>query len=327
MKKILVIQTASIGDVILATALAERLHLSFPEAMIDLMVKKENETLFAGHPFLNQVITWDKITRKYLDLFQIIRQVRKTKYDLVINVQRFFLTGMITVLSGAFDTRGFRKNPFSILFTHRAAHLIGNNVHEVNRNHSLINDFADSENILPRLYPTASDEITAGNLITGEFYTISPASLWNTKQYPVEKWLEFIREIPQNVAIYLLGAPGDYKQCQEIIARSGHPGLRNYSGKLTLLQSAALMKKARMNFTNDSAPVHLASAVNAPVTVIFCSTVPEFGFGPLSTDSDVVEISEKLPCRPCGLHGYKSCPEQHFKCGFNIDIAQLIKRL
>jgi heptosyltransferase-2 len=75
-----------------------------------------------------------------------------------------------------------------------------------------------------------------------------------------------------------------------------------------------------MNYVNDSAPLHLSSAMNAPVTAFFCSTVPEFGFTPLSEESNIVEVKQKLTCRPCGLHGYKKCPEGHFKCGNDIAI-------
>jgi heptosyltransferase-2 len=80
------------------------------------------------------------------------------------------------------------------------------------------------------------------------------------------------------------------------------------------------MKNAQMNYVNDSAPMHLASAVNAPVTAIFCSTIPAFGFTPLSDHSRVIETSEVLPCRPCGLHGYAKCPKGHFKCAETIEI-------
>jgi heptosyltransferase-2 len=82
-----------------------------------------------------------------------------------------------------------------------------------------------------------------------------------------------------------------------------------------------------MNFVNDSAPMHFASAVNAPVTAIFCSTVPDFGFGPLSEDSAVVEVRSGLSCRPCGLHGYRECPEKHFKCAYEINMNELINRI
>ena len=98
----------------------------------------------------------------------------------------------------------------------------------------------------------------------------------------------------------------------------------NLCGKLSLLQSAALIKNAEMNYVTDSAPMHLASAMDASTTTIFCSTIPDFGFGPLASNSKVVETKEKLNCRPCGLHGFKKCPEKHFKCANNILIQDII---
>jgi heptosyltransferase-2 len=78
-----------------------------------------------------------------------------------------------------------------------------------------------------------------------------------------------------------------------------------------------------MNYVNDSAPMHLASAMNAPTCAVYCSTVPAFGFGPLSEKSFIVEIDYPLYCRPCGLHGYNACPEKHFKCAYDIEVKRL----
>ncbi len=97
----------------------------------------------------------------------------------------------------------------------------------------------------------------------------------------------------------------------------------NLCGKLNILQSAALIRNAKMNYVNDSAPMHIASAMNAPTTAIFCSTIPDFGFGPIASNARIIETKEKLSCRPCGLHGLKRCPEKHFKCSYNIDIENL----
>ena len=107
---------------------------------------------------------------------------------------------------------------------------------------------------------------------------------------------------------------------ERIKVNSGNDQVENLAGKLTLTESAELIKNARMNYVNDSAPLHMASAMNAPVTAYFCSTVPEFGFGPLSEHSVIVETNEKLSCRPCGLHGHKQCPQGHFNCGNQISI-------
>ena len=100
--------------------------------------------------------------------------------------------------------------------------------------------------------------------------------------------------------------------------------IENLCGQLNFLQSAALMKDAIMNYVNDSAPMHFASAMNAPVTAVYCSTLPLFGFGPLSDKSHIVEIPEPLYCRPCGLHGRSACPEEHFFCAYKIRDEQLL---
>ena len=104
------------------------------------------------------------------------------------------------------------------------------------------------------------------------------------------------------------------------MASAFQDNVSNLAGELSYLESCALMKGAKMNYVNDSGPLHMASAVNAPVTTFFCSTVPSFGFGPLSDQSTIIEVSEQLPCRPCGLHGHKSCPKKHFKCGNDIEM-------
>ena len=127
--------------------------------------------------------------------------------------------------------------------------------------------------------------------------------------------------------IYLLGAPSDVETCEDIRKKVNQPRVINLSGKLKFLESAALMKFAKMNYVNDSAPMHLASAMNAPVTAIYCSTVTSFGFGPLSDRSFIVETGEALKCRPCGLHGFRSCPEGHFLCATTIDTQKLLLNL
>jgi heptosyltransferase-2 len=67
--------------------------------------------------------------------------------------------------------------------------------------------------------------------------------------------------------------------------------------------------------------------VNAPVTAIFCSTVPAFGFTPLSDKSFIIETKEQLTCRPCGLHGKKACPLGHFKCGYGIETNSILETI
>lgn len=322
MKKILIIQTAFIGDVILATPLIEKLNFFFPESEIDFLLRKGNEGLLREHPKLNKVLIWDKNNSKYNSLTKISKQIRKEKYDLLVNLQRFTSSGLITTASNAKIKVGFNKNPLSFSFTHKYPHIIDNKMHEVDRNLSLIEKFTDSSFQKPVLYPTEKDREVVQKYMTSPYVCMAPSSVWFTKQYPVEKWVELINAIKPNQNIYLLGAPGDIDACAGIQKEAHHENVFILAGELNFLQSAALMKGAKMNYVNDSAPMHMASAVNAPVTAIYCSTVPEFGFGPLSDDSNIVQIEGDLPCRPCGLHGKKTCPKGHFKCAVDIQIGQ-----
>lgn len=310
-RKILIIQTAFLGDVILATPVLEKLHRFFPNATIHMLVRKGNEALFKGHPFLNEVICWDKKKNKLAGLFQLIRRIRGERYDLVVNLQRFFSTGLLTLLSGSEERVGFDKNPLAFA-TRSFPHTIGDGKHEVSRNLSLIEWLTDTSFQMPCLYPDAEDY----QVFTPSkpYVCIAPASVWNTKQWPVEKWAALIRLLPAETTVYLIGGPADKSVGDGVLQLTGKDNVHNICGQLTLLASAALMQGAQMNYVNDSGPMHLASSVNAPVTAIFCSTIPAFGFTPLSAKSRVVEVTEKLGCRPCGLHGFAKCPEGHFRC-------------
>ena len=347
MQKILVVQTAFIGDVVLATALLETLHQQYPQAAIDVVVRKGNESLFNEHPFINELIVWDKKQDKYLNWLSILKKIRAKHYDVLINLQRFAATGLWTVLSNANTTIGFDKNPFSFLFTHKVKHdVTGNGVHEIDRNHALISSLGALPLAMPKLYPTKSDYEKVKLYQAEKYITIAPASVWFTKQFPLTAWVSLINELKFEGPIYILGGSADKDLGDKIINEvvslhskafnatsttsnnsSASIKIINLSGELGFLASAALQQKAVLNYVNDSAPMHFCSAVNAPVVAIYCSTIPAFGFGPLSTNSFVVEIQTQLACRPCGLHGKKQCPLGHFNCAQSIENAQLIAPL
>ncbi|MBC7651112.1 MAG: glycosyltransferase family 9 protein [Deinococcales bacterium] len=327
MHKFLVIQTAFIGDVVLATALLEKLHSFYPEAKLDILVRNGNEALFTNHPYINQVLIWHKKEKKYQYLLQLLQQIRLKNYDVVINVQRFAATGFLTAFSSAKLTIGFNKNPFSFLFTKKIKHHFGNAIHEVQRNHLLIASLTDDVVCNPKLYPSKADYASVAAYKQQPYIVIAPTSVWFTKQFPANKWVDFINQLPLSYPIYLIGAPTDAQACNAIVEATTRTNITNLAGQLSFLQSAALQQDAVMNYVNDSAPMHFASAVNAPTTAIYCSTLPSFGYGPLSDNAFIVEVQEKLPCRPCGIHGKKACPLGHFNCANMITNEQLLGRL
>ena len=327
MKKYLVIQTASIGDVILSSSLGEKLKAEDPTCQVDYLIKSGNEGVFYGNMLINELYVWNKKKDKYKNLLTIIFQLRENHYEAVFNLQRFFSSGIFTLFSGAKKTYGFKKNPLSLFFSKSFKHEYKEDWHEIDRNHQLIRHLTDDKPALPKLYPTKREFAKMSVYKTQAYITITPASLWFTKQYPMEKWMEFIKALPSDLYVYFLGGPADSKMCEQLIKESAFENAINFAGKLSFVESAALMRDALMNYVNDSAAQHIASSMNAKISTIYCSTIPNFGFGPLSEDAVIIQSPEDLKCRPCGLHGHKTCPEGHFNCALQIQNQELLNRI
>jgi ADP-heptose:LPS heptosyltransferase len=321
MKRILLIQTAFLGDVILATPVIAELKRLFPASEISILVKKGNESLLENNPHIHEVFTFEKSKGKYKEILRLVGTFRKLQFDLTINLHRFGSSGLMTILSGAKKTIGFDKNPFSFAYSKRVPHAIGDGTHEVARNLSLIKEFGAVELCRPELYPSQANKDRIKPYAQGQFFCFAPASVWFTKQLPVEKWIELAEKKAKEGTVYLLGGKQDYDVSEHIRTSVQNSQIINLCGELNLLESAVLMATAARNYVNDSGPLHLASAMNAPVTAFFCSTIPAFGFGPLSDDSIVLQVKEELSCRPCGLHGHAACPKGDFQCGLGIDLS------
>jgi len=354
-QSILIIQTAFIGDVVLATSFIEEVKKKYPLHKIDFLLRKGNESILQFNPHISHIYLWDKKKYKIFNLIKIIKIIRSKDYHIVFNLQRYFSSGFVTIFSKAKIKIGFLNNPLSFFFTKKILHKIiyqykSQYLHEVQRNFLLLNSLQDSDSpipdaklLTPKLYfgtneierslNSKLDKLGCYNSLS-PYIVIAPTSVWFTKQYSITQWIQFLVSMSSHSSnfssnnIFLVGGKDDYNTLDFIINESKHIKSYNLAGKLDLLETAFLMKNAKRVFVNDSAPLHLASAVNAPTTAIFCSTIPDFGFYPLSSNNIILEISrEKLPCRPCGIHGKKSCPESHYNCSKFITTNQLIDSL
>lgn len=320
-RKILIIQTAFIGDAILASSMIESWASKYPNSLIDILVRKGNESLFLTNPLINEVLIWEKKKKKYFNLLRLIKKIRRSKYEAVFNVQRFFATGLITALSSAKIKQGFSSNPLSLFYSKSFEFDTSSGIHETDRNAQLLSPFYTEKAKRPRLYPTEKEDDSCLKYKTKAYQCLAPTSVWFTKQWPKENWIGLIQNLAANKDefIYLLGAPDDFNACEEIRIEANCQNAINLAGKLSFMESASLMRDSKMNFVNDSAPMHISSSMNAPTTAIYCSTLPSFGFGPLSDNAKIIESKENLACRPCGLHGKAYCPEKHFKCSNSLD--------
>jgi heptosyltransferase-2 len=326
--QILIIQTAFIGDVILATAFVEKVAETYPDSEIDFVLRKGNEVILQNNPHIRNTFVWDK-KNKITSLVELIKKIRKNHYQFVFNIQRFLSTGLITSFAKAEIKVGFDKNPLSFLYSEKIKHCIpdfdgSKALHEVERNLKLLKAVTPINPAVPKpnLYlktQTAPQKIDP-------YVVLAPNSVWFTKKWPAHKWSELLGLLLEtNLDVHFIGAPDEFEYCQKIIGTAASEKVKNNCGKLSLLESAELMSNAKRVIVNDSGPLHLASAVNAKTTALFCSTIPEFGYGPLSDQSIVLESPKKLACRPCGLHGKSQCPLKHFECAEGISAKKVFE--
>src|SRR6267154_1371145 len=175
----------------------------------------------------------------------------------------------------------------------------------------------------PQLRATPEDEEAAAGLIEGPFVAIAPGSIWGSKRWPY--YSELAAKLAARLPVVLVGGPDDAGLGDEIVRAVGRSGGRavNACGKLTLRQSAALIGRANALVTNDSAPLHLATAMGTPIVALFGPTVTEFGFGPLRPGDVALGIDE-LPCRPCSPHGPPQCPLGHHRCMREITVEAVL---
>ena len=164
------------------------------------------KSLLVGHPYIRNVLIWNKKEKKIPNLLRMLSAIRKENYDKVINVQRYAATGILTAFSGAHEKIGFDKNPVSFLFSKKVMHQF-KGLHETERNHLLISHFVKAPVMRPKLYPSKQDEEKISKYIHQPFITISPASVWFTKQFPPLKWAAFMNQSNRSIFDHINGWP------------------------------------------------------------------------------------------------------------------------
>jgi heptosyltransferase-2 len=318
-KRILIIQTAFLGDVILVTPLIKAAKDCFADAKIDALVTPQAAGLLENNPHLNQIISYDKRGKEsgIVGIWRVSRKINREAYDLVLVPHRSLRSAIIAWFSGAKLRVGFDTSAGAFLLTHKIPYLL--NCHEVDRNVSLIEILGVRvSDRSPQVFPGESDAkfiremLSYDNNINGNLVTIAPGSIWATKRWPVEYFKTLISKLVSNgINVILIGGEADKKLCRKLVDGLGERAVST-AGRLSLLQSAELMRRSRVLVSNDSAPQHLATAVGTPVIAIFGSTIPAFGFYPYGPKNSIIE--QRLSCRPCGMHGRRECPLETFDC-------------
>jgi heptosyltransferase-2 len=329
-RRILVFQTAFLGDVVLTLPLAQVLKEGDPARHVSFVVIPAAASVLDGHPAVDEVICYDKkrSQRGVAAAVALSSVLRERNFDAALIPHRSLRSALIVAGAGIHRRIGFDTSAGRAFFTDRVVYR--RDVHEIDRNLSLLEPFGyhRREGGLPSLHPLkrdrdAVDELlrTHGARVSGfmmdAMVAIAPGSVWNTKRWPGERFASLARSLAAaGFSVVLVGGPEDRELCARV-ADGIAPEPLNAAGELTPIQSAELIRRCRALVSNDSAPAHLAMGVRTPVVSIFGATAPAFGFAPRGPADRVIETAG-LACRPCSIHGGERCPIGTFECMLRI---------
>ena len=320
---VLVIQTAFLGDVVLTTPLLAR--LAERHGRVDVVTTPAAAELIETHPAVRQVIRYDKRghDRGLAGFRHLTDQLAVTRYARVYLPHRSWRSAALAVAAHIPERVGFADSPASFLYTTRVPRP--KRAHESMRLLALAGTPSrgtrrpDVALALTEADRAAADRWLASHGVTDSFVAIAPGSIWGTKRWPGYAQLVARLDAP----VVILGSASDAALAGEVAAAA--PGrAHSAAGALTLRESAAIIARAALLVTNDSAPLHLATGVGTPVVAVFGPTTPAQGFGPLGHGNKVVQEAT-LWCRPCSPHGPQRCPLGHHACMQGIDVDRVLE--
>jgi heptosyltransferase-2 len=317
----LVIQTSFLGDTVLTTPLLTQLAHRGP---VDVVTTPAAAGLLAHHPAVRRVLAYDKRgkDRGIHGFLALARVLRREKYDVAFLAQGSWRSAALALFARIPSRVGFSTSAGRLLYNKRVTYR--NELHHAARLLMLARPNGrepSNDELRPSLHPgdaerAAVDALPGMNAGGLPLVAMAPGSVWGTKRWAYYPALA--RELAGEARVVIIGGKEDAELAAAIV--DAMPNAIDATGRLSLLASAELIRRCAAIVTNDSAPLHLASAMSTPTAAVFGPTVPAFGFGPLAPKAIVVE-HHALACRPCDRHGPRECPLGHFRCMLDLEAA------
>lgn len=310
--KILVIRFSAIGDILLTFPVVAALQHKYPAADIHFLTKPSNKAVLE--------LLSSKVQPRFLQesLVQTATQLRRERYDLVIDLHNNLRTFLLQVLMLKGSWNRFRKLNFQKwLFTSFKWNTLPK-VHVVER-------YAQAAKVNPTLVTLVVNNPALDSLPSNYIAWVLGAT-FSTKQYPLSKLIETIERL--DMPIVLLG--GDKENTLASSLQAHFPSLISLVGKTSLAEAALVLSKAKVVVTNDTGLMHLAAFYEKPMVCIWGNTVPAFGMYPYQSAPVFHAQVSDLSCRPCSKIGHNTCPKGHFQCMLNqhsVEISEQITAL
>ncbi|MDH4186450.1 MAG: lipopolysaccharide heptosyltransferase II [Nitrospira sp.] len=334
-KKILVRGPNWLGDAVMCEPALRGLRRLFPDAQISLLVKPGVAELFGGHPSVTQVLTYDAKGRHagLSGKWALAGELRRQEFDLAVLFQNAFEAAFLTFLAGVPRRYGYATDGRSFLLSDPVAvpdHRVL--AHQVRYYWDLLRPLGlRGDPPAPELMVPAEEEqamaqrFALGGFAPSDFVVgINPGSTYGgAKRWLPERFAEVterlcltIREArQQQVSVVILGAKGEEPLGQEIAAQLSSRSLI-LSGATTIRELMAVVQRCSLLLTNDTGPMHIASALKVPVVAIFgptdWRTTSPFG-------RPHAIVRQPVDCAPCLL---RECPIDH-RCMTGVTVEQV----
>jgi len=324
LSRLVVIQTAYLGDMVMTTPLLRELRRVRPGAPICVLTTPLGAEVLRHHPVVDEVVAYDKRRPPFglPGLLAAIRSLRRGHEDVVaIAAQRSHRTGLVLRATSATRRIGFQGAAGAWSYTDRVAYRAG--VHAVDRYLDLAVPLGGEPHRAdrrPHLAVTSAERDRARALLRGlgiaperPLACIAPGSHWPTKRWSAEGFGEIGRRlVADGHAVVVVGTEPERDLCERVANVTG-PGAVAAAGRLGVREFVATLARSTLTVANDSGPAHVAAAFGAAVVSVFGPTSPESGLVPFGDHVRVVQHPD-LVCRPCSRHGPRSCPLGHFRC-------------
>jgi len=361
--RILLIKPSALGDVVHTLPLLVKLRARYPRARIDWLITPENAEVVRYHPALSNVVLFSRRDfsqrgrrwRAFLSFFDLLKQIRRAKYEIVIDMHGQVRSAFFALISGArvrigFDRpvkrgltisaehdlknipshgwRGAREASW-IAYTHRIP-IPTLDVHAIDRYlwvAPLLGLDDNPPDLAIHLSPQATDRVNRlleehGVPESKPLVVLVPGTIWETKHWTIEGFAGVARQFLQDgFAVALAGTNRDQQRCRQIAAAA--PGTCDLTGKTTAADLAALIRRAEVAVTNDSGSMHVAASLGKPMVSVFGPTNPVH-IGPYERPESVVRVD--LPCSPCNYRRLSQCPFDH-ACMKQVTSAMIVERV
>ena len=361
--RILLIKPSALGDVVHTLPVLVKLRARYPRAQIDWLITPENAEVVRYHPALSNVVLFARRDfskrgrrwRAFLSFFDLLKQIRSAKYELIIDMHGQVRSAFFALISGArvrigFDRpvkrgltvsaehdlknipnhgwRGAREGSW-IAYTHRIP-IPTLDVHAIDRYlwvAPLLGLDDNPPDLTIHLSPQATNKVNRlleeqGVPVSKPLVILVPGTIWETKHWTIEGFAGVARQCLQDgFAVALAGTMRDQQRCRQIAAAA--PGTCDLCGQTTPADLAALIRRAEVAVTNDSGSMHVAASLGKPMVSVFGPTNPVH-IGPYERPESVVRVD--LPCSPCNYRRLSQCPFDH-ACMKQVTSAMVVERV